>query len=130
MFTVPRIWREKKQRYRLEGVKCKKCGSTYFPPRKVCPKCKSEEMETIKLPEKGKILSYTIIRNAPTGFTEFAPYAVAIVELNNGTKLLAQIVDSELENIEIGKEVELVFRKLFVEGEAGVIIYGHKCKIL
>jgi len=42
--------------------------------------------------------------------------------------LLAQIVDSELENIEIGKEVELVFRKLFVEGEAGVIIYGHKCK--
>ncbi|RLD15092.1 MAG: transcriptional regulator [Caldiserica bacterium] len=130
MFTIPRIWREKKQRYRLEGSKCKKCSYTSFPPRKVCPKCGSEELEIIKLPETGKILTYTIVRNAPIGFTEFAPYAVGVIELEDGTRMLAQIVDSNFEDIDIGKKVKLVFRKLFSEGEAGVIIYGHKCKLI
>ena len=130
MFTIPRIWREKKQRYRLEGSKCKKCGHTSFPPRKICPKCGSKELEIIKLPETGKILTYTIVRNAPVGFTEFAPYAVGVIELEDGTRMMAQIVDSNFEDIDIGKRVKLVFRKLFSEGEAGVIIYGHKCKLI
>lgn len=87
-------------------------------------------MEIIKLPETGKILTYTIVRNAPIGFTEFAPYAVGVIELEDGTRMMAQIVDSNFEDIDIGKRVKLVFRKLFSEGEAGVIIYGHKCKLI
>jgi len=130
MFTIPRIWREKPQRYRLEASKCSKCGYVMYPPRKVCPKCGSEELTRVTLPETGKILTYTIIRTAPLGFMELSPYAVAIVEFPNGARAMMQIVDTDFDKIEIGKEVKIVFRKLFTEGESGVIMYGPKAIVV
>ncbi|AHF97300.1 MAG: Zn-ribbon domain-containing OB-fold protein [Desulfurella sp.] len=126
MLTIPRNWREKPQRYMLKGGKCKDCGYTMYPARKVCPKCHSENIEIIDLPREGKILTYTVIYSAPEGFEDFSPYAVAIVELTNGARLMLQIVDTDFNNIEIGKKVSVVFRRLFVEGKAGIIIYGPK----
>ncbi len=130
MFTVPRIRREVGPRYRLEASRCKSCGHISYPPRKVCPKCKSEEMEKVTLPDEGEILTYTVIRVPAKGFSQFAPLPVAIVELINGVRLMLQVVDSKIEDLEIGKKVKIVFRRLFVEGEAGPIIYGPKCKIM
>jgi uncharacterized OB-fold protein len=54
---------------------------------------------------------------------------VAIIELEEGTKITSQIVDSDGDNIKIGDEVELVFRKIREEGEDGVISYGYKFKL-
>ena len=58
----PRYHREVAQRYRLEAGKCKQCGNISFPPRLVCPKCKSKTFETVQLSREGKILTFTIIR--------------------------------------------------------------------
>lgn len=129
MLTIPRMWREKPQRYMLKGGKCKDCGYTMYPARKVCPKCHSENIETIDLPREGTILTYTIIYSAPEGFGDFAPYGLAIVELTNDARLMLQIVDTDIENIQIGKKVSVVFRRLFVEGNAGIIIYGPKARV-
>ncbi len=126
MLTIPRNWREKPQRYMLKGGRCKDCGYVMYPSRKVCPKCHSENIETISLPREGKILTYTIIYSAPEGFDDFSPYAVAIVELTNGARLMLQIVDTDFNNIDIGKKITVVFRRLFVEGKSGIIIYGPK----
>ncbi|MCD6363188.1 MAG: Zn-ribbon domain-containing OB-fold protein [Synergistetes bacterium] len=129
MFTVPRIRREEGPRYRLEASKCERCGFIYYPPRLICPRCRSKELKTIKLPEEGRIISYTVIRVPPRGFSQFAPYPVAIVELTNGVRLTLQVVDCDINEIDIGKKVRLVFRRLFVEGDAGPIIYGPKCTL-
>ncbi len=130
MFTVPRIRREVGPRYRLEASKCKECGHISYPPRKICPVCKSGSMEKVILPEEGEIYSYTVVRVPSQGFSEFAPIPVAVVKLTNGVKLTLQVVDSEIDDIEIGKKVKIVFRRLFVEGEGGPIVYGPKCRLL
>ncbi|MEO0124057.1 MAG: Zn-ribbon domain-containing OB-fold protein [candidate division WOR-3 bacterium] len=122
----PRYTREMPQRYRLEANKCKKCGKIFFPPRLICSNCKSREFEKIKLSEEGKIVTYTTIRVAPDQFNTQVPYNVAIIELKDGVRLMAQVVDCKPEDMGIGKPVKLVFRKVQEEGAAGIICYGYK----
>ncbi len=125
--SSPRYWREIPQRYRFEGAKCKECGKIYFPPRLICPECKSKEFEKIQLKKEGKVLTYTIIRIPPSQFVDQAPYAMGVVELADGVKVLTQITDCDLEKIDIGMKVRVEFRKIYEEGEAGIICYGYKC---
>ena len=125
--SAPKFWREIPQRYRFEAAKCKKCGKISFPPRLICPECKTREFETVKLNDKGKIETFTVIRIAPTGFTNEAPYPVAIVDLGDNVKILCQVADCEPHDLKIGMPVRLEFRKVQQEGDAGVINYGYKC---
>jgi len=122
--------REIPQRYRLEALKNKVSGKTYFPPRHICPKSKSREFEKVVLPDEGKIVTFTIIRVPPSNFTDQAPYAVAIVELNNGTRITTQVVDCDLNQISIGKKVKIEFRKIRMDGNSGAIYYGYKSVLI
>jgi scaffold protein (connect acetoacetyl-CoA thiolase and HMG-CoA synthase) len=126
----PKYFREIPQRYRLEAGKCKKCGQVYFPPRLICPECKSKQFEMIKLNPEGKLLTYTIIRVASDKFSIQAPYAVGIVELNDGVKLTTQIADVDFDKIKIGMKLKLVFRKIQDEGAAGLHCYGYKAIVI
>ncbi|NJD22095.1 MAG: Zn-ribbon domain-containing OB-fold protein [Melioribacter sp.] len=122
----PRYHREVAQRYRLEAGKCKQCGNISFPPRLVCPKCKSKSFETVKLSREGKILTFTIIRVGPDKFSKETPYVVAIIELNDGVRLTAQVTDCDVNKVEIGAKVKLIFRKIQDEGKSGLHCYGYK----
>ena len=126
MPTPSRYWREIPQRYRLEANRCKNCEITFFPPRLICPQCKNRELEPTKLAETGKILTYTVIRVPPHQFVDQAPYAVGIVELDDGVKITAQVVDCDFEDLKIGQRVRIEFRKIFQEGESGILCYGYK----
>jgi len=125
--SAPKFWREIPQRYRFEAAKCKKCGKISFPPRLICPSCKTREFEKVRLNDRGKIETFTIIRIAPTGFTDEAPYPVAIVNLGDDVKILCQVADCEPLDLKIGMAVRLEFRKIQQEGHAGIINYGYKC---
>lgn len=127
---TPKYVREIPQRYRLEAAKCVSCGNISFPPRLVCPKCKGREFETIKLSDEGKILTYTIIRVAPDNFSHQSPYGVAVVETKEGAKLMAMIADTKIEDIAIGKNVKIVFRKIQDEGVSGIHCYGYKAVVV
>ncbi len=120
-----RYWRDRIQLYRLVGSKCKKCGRVYFPKRKVCF-CGSREMEEYKLPEKGRLVCFTVVRYPPREFEGYAPYPVGIIELEDGTKVLAQLTDVDVEALSEGAEVEFTLRRLREDGERGVIFYGYK----
>ncbi|MEM3502679.1 MAG: Zn-ribbon domain-containing OB-fold protein, partial [Nitrososphaeria archaeon] len=77
----PAHWRRAKERYRLLGSKCESCGSTFFPPTKVCPKCRRKgKIVQTEFSGKGKIYSYTIIHSAPKMFEKYTPYILALVE--------------------------------------------------
>ncbi len=123
---VSRNWREYPQRYRLEASKFKKSGKTYLPPRAIDPKTGDKEFETVKLPDTGKIVTYTIIRTAPSQWGDEAPYAVAITEMTDGTRLMGQVTDCDIEQVKIGMEVRVEFRRIQSEGHQGVISYGYK----
>ncbi len=126
----PRYTREMPQRYRLEAGKCKKCGKIFFPPRLICSNCKSREFEKVVLSDTGKIVTHTTIRVAPEQFSTQVPYNVAIIELNDGVRIMAQVVDCKPEDMAIGKSVKLVFRKIQEEGAAGIICYGYKAVLV
>lgn len=122
--------REIPQRYRLEAGKCKNCGKIYFPPRLVCDECGGRKFETIRLKGEGKIFSWTVIRVPPSEFKDQAPYAIGIIELDEGVRITCQIVDCEFDEIEIGKRVKIEFRKISEDGKSGVIYYGYKAVLV
>ena len=129
--AVPRFWREIPQRYNLIGNQCQVCNKVYFPPRETCPYCRRKsmgKMKDLKLSGKGKIITYTIIHEAPENFEGQAPYPMAIIQLDEGPKLTAQIVDCKLEDIKIGMKVKSTFRKIQEDGDIGAIYYGYKFK--
>ena len=121
-----RYHREKPQRYRLEAGKCAKCRKVSFPPRLVCPKCKTTKFRTINLKDQGKLLTYTVIRVASDKFSKETPFAVGIVEVSDGVRLTTQIADADVEKLKIGQKVKLVFRKIQDDGKAGIHMYGYK----
>ena len=121
-----RIWREFPHRYRLEASKFKKSGKTYFPKRMIDPTTGDTEQETVVLPDTGKIVTYTVIRIAPEQWNDIAPYALAIVELSDGTRLMGQVADCSVDDVKIGMEVRIEFRRIQSEGHGGVLSYGYK----
>ena len=123
----PRYWREIPQRYRYEAGKCTSCGKVWFPPRRICSECKGREFTQVVLPLEGEVETYTIIRVAPTGFGDLVPYAVALVKLKDGTRIMSQLVDCDPTEVEIGMPVRIEFRRINEEGESGVLQYGYKC---
>ncbi|AXV40230.1 Zn-ribbon domain-containing OB-fold protein [Methanobacterium sp. BAmetb5] len=130
MKDIVRGWRHISQRYNLIGSKCLQCGEAFFPMRVICPECRRKgQLEPIKFSGNGKIMSYSVIHTPTDEFKNISPYAVAIIELEEGAKITSQIVDCNPDNIEIGQEVELVFRKIREEGDEGVISYGYKFKL-
>jgi uncharacterized OB-fold protein len=127
MITPSRPWREFPQRYRLEAAKCETCEKILYPPREACPKCGGTVFEETVMPRDGKVVTFTIVRVPPAGFTEQTPLPIALVELENGVRLMVQIADvADPEEITTGMPVRLEFRRISWDGEAGVIYYGHK----
>jgi uncharacterized OB-fold protein len=107
-------------------------------------------MENIKLSGNGKIVSYSIIHEAADSFKTLVPYAIAIIELDEGTRVTGQVVNAECgdpsimksdvnpdevqcsrkKEIMIGSRVKSVFRKISEDGKSGIIHYGYKFKIV
>ena len=123
---VSRHWRLKKQRYALVGEVCPNCEEKIFPPRDICPDCGEEARDLFQFSGKGSVYSFTTVSDAPAGFEESAPYTVAIVQLDEGPLVTAQLTDLEKHKVEIGTPVEMVTRKLRSEGDRGMLIYGYK----
>ncbi len=129
--SIPLTWRRIPYRYRLEGTKCETCGRVFFPPRSVCPHCRRKgKIVPMKFSGKGRIYSYTTVYVAPEGYERNVPYVLAIVELDEGARVTGEIVDAKEEDVEMGKRVEVVFRKLQQEDPEGVIHYGYKFRLL
>ena len=129
--SVPMHWRLYESRYNLVGNKCLVCGEFFYPSKIVCPNCRRRGiLKRVVFSGKGKIYSYTIIRNAPRGFEKYAPYVVAIIELDEGPRVMGWIVDSKISDIKIGQRVSVVFRKIYEDGKEGLIHYGFKFRVI
>ena len=128
-FDVPRIWRLRKQRYAMIGEVCGNCDTKIFPPRDVCPGCGHEAHEPFNFSGKGEIYSFTKILEAPQGYEGQRPYYLAMVKLDEGPMVTAQLTDFDRnEEPKIGMRVEMVTRLLRVQGseERGLLSYGYK----
>lgn len=123
---LPTHWRLKNQRYNLTGEVCSKCGAKLFPPRDVCPECSRPAYEPFTFCGKGEVYSYSTIYQAPEGYQEYVPYTVALVRLEEGPLVTAQLTDVDAQEVEIGMPVEMITRKMREYGQDGAIVYGYK----
>lgn len=71
--------------------RCDACSHAYFPPRPFCPKCASRKVSVFKASGKATLYSYVIHHRAAPGFTP--PYAIAVVELAEGPRMMTNIID-------------------------------------
>lgn len=125
------IWRRTPSFYNLIGSKCE-CGQLYFPPTTICKQCQSSNMSEYQFKGSGSIVTFTVIRQPFNDESENeklsadSPYIIAIIQLEEGPLITAQITDSNHEDIRIGSKVKSVFRKISEEGKDGLIRYGYK----
>ncbi len=128
--TAPRFWRNIEQRYRLVGTECETCGTAYFPPRELCPECRRDgDVVEKEFSGEGQVVSATVVHDAVGDYESETPYTLAVVELDEGTRLTSQVVDSgEGERVEKGDRVEACFRRVSDQGDEGIVQYGTRFK--
>ena len=78
---------------------------------------------------RGTVYSFTVVQEPPAGFESQAPYILALIELDEGGLITAQLTDLD-DTPKIGDRVEMVTRKLTTDGSRGMIVYGYKFRSL
>lgn len=122
---IPRFWRNQAARYKLQGEICPE-GHKIFPPRDICPNCGKETKTPFVFSGNGTVFSHTVVYEAPSGYEHNVPYTVALVKLDEGPMVTAQLTDLDGE-VTIGMPVEMVTRRMTdQDDEKGVIVYGYK----
>lgn len=102
---------------RLMGTRCRGCGALYLPPRPICTKCYSKDMEWVEMKGKGKLFAFTSICVTPTlmikeGYGRDKPCCSGIVELDEGVRISGRIlgVDNDNpDNIKVGTPLSVEF---------------------
>jgi len=106
----------------LMGSICSDCGVFSFPPRGDCPECLSGAFDFHEVSGRGTIYTYSEVAAAPTGFDDIAPYTVAVVDLEEGGRLLAWTGET-IDEVEIGMPIQVVPR-IFEELEDIRVYYA------
>jgi uncharacterized OB-fold protein len=107
-FTIEQFYKFLGQQKLMAG-KCLKCGKIHLPPRPLCDNCFSQDFVWVSISGKGNLLTYTVIHIAPEQFQTLVPYAVGIVELDNGLKIPGMIQKINQEQLKIGMSLTLDF---------------------
>lgn len=90
--------------------RCIRCRRFIWYPREFCPHCGAGEVGWQPVSGRGRIYSVTVVRRAPhPDYVDAVPYCVAVVELDEGVRLLTNIVSSDLNAPAIGQPVEAIF---------------------
>ena len=90
--------------------KCNACGKTFWHPRPRCPHCGSDRVDWIRGSGQGAIHTFTVVRQTGDPFFKGKlPYAVAMIELDEGVRLMSNVVDTPIETLRIGMRVEVLF---------------------
>ena len=104
------------QRHELYVQRCRECGDLRYHPRALCTNCLSSRTEWLRARGTGKIYTFTVTyQNQSAGFRESLPYVMAWVELDEGVKMLTNIIDCPPEQVKIGMPVEVVFEDVTPE---------------
>jgi uncharacterized OB-fold protein len=107
-FTIDQFYKFLAENKLMAG-KCTNCGKIHLPPRPLCDNCFSSEFTWVEIAGKGKLLTYTVIYIAPEQFQDMTPYAVGIIELQNGLKLPGMINTPMPEQLHIVMELCIYF---------------------
>jgi uncharacterized OB-fold protein len=116
--TTAPFW-EACKAHKLLLQQCRACGHIQFYPRSLCTACSSDQLEWSAADGTGTVYSYsTVYRALLPGFEDDVPYVVAMIELDEGVRLVSQIIYCEPEEVFIGLRVSVIFE----EAREGVVL--------
>jgi len=97
----------------LRIQRCAACERHYFYPRPSCPRCGGDQVEWVRASGRATLYSYVINHRPAPGFEDEAPYAIAVVELEEGVRMMTNIVGvpSDPEHLELDMELRVVFER-------------------
>ena len=96
---------------RLVIRKCKACSELHFMPRHLCPVCWSDQLEWVDAKGTGTVHSFTVVRRASDpAFAPLVPYVVALIELDEGPRMMANILGEGALDVQIGDRVRATFQ--------------------
>lgn len=91
--------------------KCDDCGKVIYYPRALCPACMSSSISWIPSAGKGEVYTFSVHHRGPTkGFK--TPYVVALIDLEEGVRVMSNVVGCDPNDVRIGMKVEVVFEQL------------------
>ena len=100
-------------RHELVLQKCAGCAAIRFYPRALCPACLSTETQYVRTSGRGTVYTFTVThQNQAPGFRDGLPYVMAYVELDEGPRILTNIVQTPPDEVTIGMPVEVVFEDI------------------
>lgn len=104
------FWRAAREG-RLVCRRCTACGHAYHYPRARCPRCLSAATEWIDLSGEGTVYSYTVVHQAASrAFRDRVPYVLALVDLDEGPRLLTNLVEVSPASVTVGLRVRVDWR--------------------
>ncbi|AQZ69689.1 Bll2959 protein [[Actinomadura] parvosata subsp. kistnae] len=97
----------------LRIQRCEPCARHYFYPRPRCPRCGGDQVEWVRASGRATLYSYVINHRPAPGFEDDAPYAIAVVELEEGVRMMTNIVGvpNTPEHLELDMELRVVFER-------------------
>jgi uncharacterized OB-fold protein len=113
---------------RLLGSRCATCATPYFPRSAVChnPECRESKMEEADFGPRGTLWSCAIQNYpppAPARYEEpYTPYALGMVDMPEGLRVLGRISTDDPESVQVGAEVELVLERLYLDESGNEVI--------
>ena len=103
-------------RHELYFQRCRDCGTKRLYPRALCPSCLSSRPEWVRASGRGTVYSFSVThQNQAPGFREELPYVLAIVELEEGVRLMTNVVGCAPDAVRVGMAVEVVFEDVTPE---------------
>ena len=106
------FWEGTKEK-KLLIQECRDCGAKIFYPRQYCPDCWSSNLGWSEGSGKGKIFTYSVtMAGVEQKFAADLPYILALVELEEGVRMMSRIVECDPEKVSIGMDVEVVFAEV------------------
>ena len=104
------------KRHELVVQRCAQCGKHRFPAREICSSCLSRDATWERVSGRGHIFSYNVMHQVyHPGFASEVPYAVVVVELDEGARMISNLVGVALQDIKIGMPVQVVFEAVTAE---------------
>jgi uncharacterized OB-fold protein len=100
-------------RHELYLQKCGACSTIRFYPRALCPSCLSSKTDYLRASGQGTVYTFTVTyQNQAAGFRDELPYVMAYVELDEGPRILTNVVNTPADAVTIGMPVEVVFEDI------------------
>jgi uncharacterized OB-fold protein len=107
---VTRPFWEAAKRHELVMPRCTTCDHLFFYPRSECPRCLSNHLEWVRVSGRGRLHTYTIVyQPANAAFRDDTPYIYAVVQLDEGPRMVSNVVQCDLDAVKVDMPLEAIF---------------------